>query len=200
MSKALGLVEVTGYLAAIDAADTALKAAKVNLVGLEKVKSGITTIKVVGDVGAVQAAVRAAAVEVDKLGLLRATHVIANVDEQVEAEFLTQNKNKEVTLEKTEPMNLTSRKEKLSPKEIEVSIEDKKATVEKSGNELENYSEEISDNKKVNSDNHLVDYKQMKVEELRKLVRTLKIPNLTNKQIKFAKKDFLIELLLEYKK
>lgn len=200
MSKALGLVEVTGYLAAIDAADTALKAAKVTLVGLEKVKSGITTIKVVGDVGAVQAAVRAAAVEVDKLGLLRATHVIANVDEQVEAEFLTENKNKVVTLEKTEPVNLTSRKEKLSPKEIEVSIEDKKSTVEKSGNELENYSEEISDNKKVNSDNDLVDYKQMKVEELRKLVRTLKIPNLTNKQIKFAKKDFLIELLLEYKK
>ena len=200
MSKALGLVEVTGYLAAIDAADTALKAAKVTLVGLEKVKSGITTIKVVGDVGAVQAAVRAAAVEVDKLGLLRATHVIANVDEQVEAEFLTQNKNKAVTLEKTEPMNLTSRKEKLSPKEIEVSIEDKKATVEKSGNQLENYSDEISDNKKVNSNNDLVDYKQMKVEELRKLVRTLKIPNLTNKQIKFAKKDFLIELLLEYKK
>lgn len=200
MSKALGLVEVTGYLAAIDAADTALKAAKVTLVGLEKVKSGITTIKVVGDVGAVQAAVRAAAVEVDKLGLLRATHVIANVDEQVEAEFLTENKNKGVTLEKTEPVNLTSRKEKLSPKEIEVSIEDKKSTVEKSGNELENYSEEISDNKKVNSHNDLVDYKQMKVEELRKLVRTLKIPNLTNKQIKFAKKDFLIELLLEYKK
>lgn len=200
MSKALGLVEVTGYLAAIDAADTALKAAKVTLVGLEKVKSGITTIKVVGDVGAVQAAVRAAAVEVDKLGLLRATHVIANVDEQIEAEFLTENKNKGVTLEKTEPVNLTSRKEKLSPKEIEVSIEDKKSTVEKSGNELENYSEEISDNKKVNSHNDLVDYKQMKVEELRKLVRTLKIPNLTNKQIKFAKKDFLIELLLEYKK
>ncbi|HBA02486.1 MAG TPA: hypothetical protein DCW51_00060, partial [Clostridium sp.] len=45
-----------------------------------------------------------------------------------------------------------------------------------------------------------IDYNSMKVEELRRLVRTLKIPNMTNKQIKFAKKDVLIKTILEYNK
>ena len=44
MSRALGLIEVNGYLAAVEAADSALKAAGVTLIGLEKVNAAITVV------------------------------------------------------------------------------------------------------------------------------------------------------------
>ncbi len=58
--KALGLIEFIGYVPAICAADTALKAASVDLIGIEKVTGGIVTVKITGDVDAVQAAVESA--------------------------------------------------------------------------------------------------------------------------------------------
>ena len=55
--EALGMVETRGLTAAIEAADAMTKAAEVTLVGTEKIGSGLVTVMVRGDVGAVKAAV-----------------------------------------------------------------------------------------------------------------------------------------------
>ena len=59
MLEALGMVETRGLVAAIEAADAMVKAANVTLVGTEKIGSGLVTVMVRGDVGAVKAAVEA---------------------------------------------------------------------------------------------------------------------------------------------
>lgn len=83
--NALGLVEVRGYLGAIAAADAALKAASVTCIGAEIVKGGLVTIKLIGDVGAVQAAVEAGAEAAKQLNVLLTRHVIARLHEETAA-------------------------------------------------------------------------------------------------------------------
>lgn len=76
--KSLGLIETYGLLAGVEAADAAVKSANVELVGYELSKgSGMTTIKVEGDVGAVKAAIQAAQVAAEKVGRVAAVRVIA---------------------------------------------------------------------------------------------------------------------------
>ncbi|MDM0469234.1 BMC domain-containing protein [Clostridium perfringens] len=84
MGKALGLIEFIGYVPAICAADTALKAASVDLIGIEKVTGGIVTVKITGDVDAVQAAVESAKNYASRIGSLRSAHVIPRLDDEVE--------------------------------------------------------------------------------------------------------------------
>ena len=81
---ALGMVETRGLTAAIDAADAMTKAAEVTLVGTEKIGSGLVTVLVRGDVGAVKAAVEAGESAASKLGELVATHVIPRPHGDVE--------------------------------------------------------------------------------------------------------------------
>ena len=82
--EALGMVETRGLTAAIEAADSMVKAAQVTLVGTEKIGSGLVTVMVRGDVGAVKAAVEAGAANAGKLGELVATHVIPRPHGDVE--------------------------------------------------------------------------------------------------------------------
>ena len=84
MGKALGLIEFIGYVPAICAADTALKAASVDLIGIEKVTGGIVTVKITGDVDAVQAAVESAENYASRIGSLRSAHVLPRLDDEVE--------------------------------------------------------------------------------------------------------------------
>lgn len=98
--KALGLIEVDGYLAGICAADAALKAAEVSLLRSEKVEGGMSTIELIGDVAAVQAAVDAGSFEAEKLGRLITSHVIARMDVSTEEMLCPTTPNSE---EKMEP-------------------------------------------------------------------------------------------------
>ena len=82
--EALGMVETRGLTAAIDAADAMTKAAEVTLVGTEKIGSGLVTVMVRGDVGAVKSAVEAGESAASKLGELVATHVIPRPHSDVE--------------------------------------------------------------------------------------------------------------------
>ena len=76
MNNALGMVETKGLVSAIEAADAMVKAANVNLVGYEKIGSGLVTVMVRGDVGAVKAAVEAGAVAARAVGEVVSLHVI----------------------------------------------------------------------------------------------------------------------------
>lgn len=76
VQKALGMIETRGLVAATEAADAMLKAANVELIGTEKIGSGLVTVMVSGDVGAVKAAVEAGEIVASRLGEVVATHVI----------------------------------------------------------------------------------------------------------------------------
>ena len=82
--EALGMVETRGLVAAIEAADSMLKAANVGLVGTEKIGSGLVSVMVRGDVGAVKSAVEVGSANASKLGELVATHVIPRPHGDVE--------------------------------------------------------------------------------------------------------------------
>ena len=78
--QALGMIETRGLVASIEAADAMLKAANVVLVGTEKIGSGLVSVMVRGDVGAVEAGSAAA----EKLGEIIAVHVIPRPHSDVE--------------------------------------------------------------------------------------------------------------------
>ena len=82
--EALGMVETRGLVAAIEAADAMCKAANVTLIGTEKIGSGLVTVMVRGDVGAVKSSVEAGASRAGALGELIATHVIPRPHNDVE--------------------------------------------------------------------------------------------------------------------
>ena len=82
--EALGMVETRGLVANIEAADAMCKAANVELVGTEKIGSGLVSVMVRGDVGAVKAATEAGANAAAKLGELVAVHVIPRPHSDVE--------------------------------------------------------------------------------------------------------------------
>ena len=82
--EALGMVETRGLVAAIEAADAMVKAANVILIGSEKIGSGLVSVMVRGDVGAVKAAVEAGSAAANSLGEVIATHVIPRPHQDVE--------------------------------------------------------------------------------------------------------------------
>lgn len=83
--QALGMVETKGLVGAIEAADAMVKAANVTLIGKEKIGSGLVTVMVRGDVGAVKASVDAGAAAAKRVGELVSVHVIPRPHDEVEA-------------------------------------------------------------------------------------------------------------------
>ena len=81
MKLALGMIETRGLIGAVEAADAMVKAADVHLIGEQKIGSGLVTVMVRGDVGAVDAGATAA----KRVGELYGTHVIPSPHDDVEA-------------------------------------------------------------------------------------------------------------------
>ena len=75
-STSIGLIETRGLTASIEAADAMLKEADVELLGTEKIGSGLVTVMVTGEVGAVKAATEAGQEAASRIGELVAVHVI----------------------------------------------------------------------------------------------------------------------------
>lgn len=90
MNDALGMIETRGLVGAVEAADAMVKAANVKLVGTEKIGSGLVTVMVRGDVGAVKAAIDAGSAAAEKVGEVVSVHVIprphTDVDKLVEVD------------------------------------------------------------------------------------------------------------------
>lgn len=183
--QAIGLIETYGYVAAIEAADASLKAANVSLLHWEKVTGGLVTIKVTGDVGAVQAAVQAAGIAAAKVGKLVATHVIPRPAFEVERFFcsgteekgLPHQANQMKVVEETGP----SRESDATPKVDEEAALIEETATESLVNDLYQTEEELN---------------EMKVVDLRTLARQLPGVALDKHKIKFARKDELIEAIL----
>ena len=81
--EALGMIETKGFVCLLEAVDTMLKAANVEMIGWDKVGSGLVTAFVVGDVGAVKAAVDAGAQAASKIGEVISVEVIPRPHEEL---------------------------------------------------------------------------------------------------------------------
>ncbi len=81
---ALGMIETRGLVGAVEASDAMVKAARVTLLGKEKIGGGFVTVMVRGEVGAVKAATDAGAAAARRVGELVSVHVIPRPHEQVE--------------------------------------------------------------------------------------------------------------------
>lgn len=172
--KALGLIEVKGMLGAILAADAAVKAAGVVFVGNRQIRGGLTTVELLGDVAAIYAAVEAGVDAVKDLDCLVSSHVIPNLDEQVERMLLKNFQKKEEksdVLAETKPIIQAEVLEELEAEIIASPVE-----------AIEHELEEL---------------RKLKVVELRSLAYKQDITSLTKKDIKFANKETLIQALLQ---
>ncbi len=83
--EALGMIETKGFVCLVEAIDTMLKAANVQLVSWDKIGSGLVTAFVAGDVAAVKAAMDAGAAAASKLGTVISVEVIPRPHEELTA-------------------------------------------------------------------------------------------------------------------
>ena len=84
-TEALGMIETRGFTAMVEASDAMVKAAKVELIGYEKIGDGFVTAIVRGDVAAVRAAVDAGISAAEKVGEIVSSHVIPRPHDNVDS-------------------------------------------------------------------------------------------------------------------
>ena len=84
MADALGMIETRGFVGMVEAADAMVKAARVELVGYEKIGGGFVTSIVRGDVAAVKAATDAGARAAERVGELVSVHIIPRPHENID--------------------------------------------------------------------------------------------------------------------
>lgn len=191
MEKALGLVETKGLVGAIEAADAMAKAADVKIFSKERTDPAMITIKCVGEVAAVKAAVEAGAAAAQRVGQLISVLVIPRPDDQVDF-ILTAKDKKNVVID-----GVINTDKKSSTKQSS----NKKETSKVENEKLEDDTQEA-----VTVDVDKIDLANLKYEEvekyntatLRKLIRKLELPNISGKEISYFNKTKLLEILKEH--
>ncbi|VTY30941.1 Carbon dioxide-concentrating mechanism protein CcmK [Streptococcus parasanguinis] len=216
VEKALGLIEVRGFLGAVVVADAALKAANVSLLNVETVKSGLNTVQLVGDVSAVRSAVEAAVEIAQDQPYYLHSHVIARLDSQTDLILnpIRKEENKEVPKVESVSLEEESVLESLDPVEEaeviteplqsaieEVVVEDivsdvEEAIVEGIASDIVTEEEISTEGKQKYSEEEL---NKFKVVELRSIAYRENKIDLSKKEIKFANKQLLIQALLKLK-
>lgn len=184
--EALGMIEVYGYLSAVEALDSALKAANVALHSVTKVQGGLVTVMVVGDVGAVKAAMDASAAAAGRVGNVVSVHVIPRPAKDVfHMTNVKLEKQKSYEAENTEKNDVLKKVEE--PKEPDGLEEPKDIQ------DIRKIKQEAF--KSVFSKEEL---EQRTVEELRQIARSLHLESITKNEIKFAKKGLLIDAICKF--
>ena len=205
--NAIGLIEVIGYVAAIEASDACVKSTNVNLVGIDKVGSGIVTLTITGDVGAVKSAVEAGEIAAEKIGILRSTHVIPRPHKEVSDTIFKKETKKEIKAEIettiadetlteiSEKININENSEDFNEElseEIleELQIEVKEDVVAEDQNDkLDNT--EVLIKKDINNKE---DLSKMSMKDLKVLAKELD-SSMANRKLNALKKEELINLV-----
>lgn len=189
-NKALGLIETYGYIASIEAADASLKAANVNLIGWEKVTGGLAVIKLEGDVSSVKVAVDAGVAAASIIGKVISKTVIPRPGEGLDVII--------------NPRPGKGKKKKVQDKRKEDG-EDKEKAVEKKLDKIDmEIVAPVKDIEKIEFEERQIDIRdreeleELKVVELRRLVRALENIEMGNEEIKYGKKDELITAILSF--
>ncbi|MSU01233.1 BMC domain-containing protein [Tissierella pigra] len=196
MAKALGLIEVRGKLGAILAADEAVKAANVILLGGEVIRGGLTTIYIIGDVSAVKSSVEAGEIAVADKNCLISSYVIPRLDDQVEQmlmkSFDKKEDNPSDSRESNQPII-----EEVGKNEI---IEEKKDTLLGPLSESKEILQENLEHGRdtiIDSSFNKRELEKMRVADLRSLAYKLNLSTIKESEIKSANKAVLIEALLD---
>ena len=204
--KALGMIETYGLVAAVEALDSALKAANVSLADMVRVKGGRVTVLVEGDVAAVKAAIDASQAAAERVGSVANVHVIPRPDPSVgqmlaggQGSFRREKNPSEPESEES-PVQTEIRYE--PPEETpEIRKEPEKVSQETSEKiqlqkeEPQPESEEFTETPKPVTREGL---EKKSVAKLRSLARELKLPGMTSKDICFAKKQQLIDAIISF--
>ena len=180
--QALGMIEVYGYLTAVEALDSALKAANVSRLGVEKVRGGLVTVLVEGDVGAVKAAMDASAAAAERVGTVISVHVIPRPADDV-----------------TRMLKGGKEPEDPTPPEPEKPSEPKISSEPEAHAEPGSEAVKAEEGEKAPQDVTVEEMQTMGVDALRRLARALEIKNMTRAEIRFAKKQELIQKITEFK-
>lgn len=175
---ALGLVETKGLVAAIEAADTMVKTARVTLLGKEITRGALVTIKIIGDTASVQSAVEAGAAAAKRVGELISKHVIPRPAEGIEELIYTEKPDLKEEL-------ATDTIEEVEESEEESVQEETYTMPEGLSPEMEEYYHKLDG---------------MTVHELRRFARGVEGLTIYGRQISRANKKELIEELLKAKK
>ncbi|MBN8046684.1 MULTISPECIES: BMC domain-containing protein [Paraclostridium] len=183
--NALGLVETIGYVAAIEALDVCLKSASVEVVGIQKVGQGIVTIEVSGDVGAVKSAVEAAKYAAEKVGILRATHVIPRLHPDVHDALFKKEDIKSVEEETVH---------EIEEKEIETEVEIKEVEDIQEEIEIDSVEVEVEEHNDKKDELEKPNLSNLSVKELKNLAKSLGSKK-TYKELNALKKEELISLV-----
>lgn len=188
--QALGMIEVYGYLTAVEALDSALKAANVSRLGVEKVRGGLVTVLVEGDVGAVKAAMDASAAAAERVGTVISVHVIPRPADDVTRMLKGGNAPEEPAPPEPE-----------QPSEPEVPSEPETPAKPEPEAPAEPKSEPVKaeEPEKAPQDVTVEEMQTMGVDALRRLARALEIKNMTRAEIRFAKKQELIQKITEFR-
>lgn len=210
--KALGMIEVYGYLAAVEALDSALKAANVSLLDVVCVKGGLVSVLVTGDVGATKAAMDASAAAAERVGRVISVHVIPRPADDIERMLGNGPKPPKCPCDPDLPIGLPEEPEVVQPEtelEAQEVIAPEPETQTTEALEPENVSENEPDSEQETeqeSEPETVDprtltpeeMQEMTVSRLRAIVRGLGGCNMTRKAIRFAKKEELIAGIQKY--
>lgn len=204
--QAIGMIETKGLLAAIEGADSMTKSANVEILEKEYIGGGLVTITITGDVGAVRAAIDAGVTAIKSLSVdfLISEHVIPRPHEELKKIIRCEKRQKIINTE----INNSMREATIVEKEViqipieeinEVSdsnieplkeipkIEEKKITKK----DIEEYL------KKNEKEILIYDLNNLKISELRKLLKEHKEQTLTSKMISKMDKESLIKKILE---
>ena len=212
--KALGMIEVYGYLTAVEALDSALKAANVTRLDVVKVRGGLVTVLVEGDVGAVKAAMDASAAAAERIGTVVSVHVIPRPASDVERMLKgpgggpkTEPREAEPEPKGPEPAERTAEEPKAEPPEADLEPKTPEPEPEPEAPEPEKPAQAVmpepaEPERKPEAGKAAAvtpeEMKAMSVDGLRRLARELEIPSMTRAEIRYAKKQELIQKITEF--
>ena len=206
--QAAGFIETRGFLAAVEAADVCVKAANVELVGLEKVGGGLVTMTIRGDVGATKAAIEAGTVAADRVGTVVSTHVIARPADGVQGMISKPDPDPEPQPEPKKPVKpkpAPAKEKVVAPQPVKETVEKKPTVkaelpVQKDLPVAESVSEPQVEKDAVakGAVPTEAELRARRTVDLRDIARHLTGFELTKKQIKFAKKDELVQTILAW--
>lgn len=205
--KALGMVEVRGFLGAISVADAAVKAADVTLLKAEIIHGGLTTVEVIGDVAAVNAAVEVGVEVAKELNCLIAHHVISRVDAQTEIilsdlepkkESQSEPKTEPKTESQTDPISdlQTQTESKVTLPNTESESRVMPEPKDKSDAVPSVLETKASDKAPVVDAAQLKELQRKRVVDLRKQAYKMNLSTLKKSEIKLANKESLIQAIM----
>jgi ethanolamine utilization protein EutM len=189
LEYALGMIETKGLVAAIEAADAALKAANVKLISREKVKGGIINIKIVGDVAAVRSAVDAGTAAAARIGEVLFSHVIPSPSSELESFIFDLPKPEAEKKEPAEESDSDTSDQTESEEEDSVSEETADDGAAQLSIDYSILSTEDTD--------YLNELQKLSVHELRKIAREIEGLAIRGRQISMANKTKLLEEIIK---